>query len=74
MMLIKIKVFPNARKEEFIKKSSDSFEIKTKAKAERGEANRAVKRLLANFFNISADKVVFIKGSRSHNKIVKIIC
>lgn len=73
-MLIKIKVFPNVKKEEVIKKSSDSFEIKTKTKAERGEANRAVKKLLASFFHVSPDQIVFIKGGRSHNKIAKIIC
>lgn len=73
-MLIKIKVFPNAKKEEVIKKSSDSFEIKTKAKAERGEANQAAKKLLASFFHVSSDQVRFIKGGRSHNKIAKIIC
>ncbi len=73
-MLIKIKVFPNSKKESVIKKSSDSFEIKTKAKAERGEANQAVKKIMAKELGISPDQLRFIKGGRSHNKIAEIIC
>ncbi|HOX21472.1 MAG TPA: DUF167 domain-containing protein [Candidatus Paceibacterota bacterium] len=73
-MLIKVRVFPNAKKEELSQKSSDSFELRTKAKAERGEANQAAKELLADFFHVSPKQVIFIKGNRSPNKIAKIIC
>jgi uncharacterized protein YggU (UPF0235/DUF167 family) len=35
-MLIKTKIFPNSRKEEVIKKSEDSFEVKVKEKPVMG--------------------------------------
>ncbi|MCK4781715.1 DUF167 domain-containing protein [Candidatus Parcubacteria bacterium] len=44
-MLIKVKVFPDSIKQEIIKKSQDSFEIKVKEAPIRGEANRAVVRI-----------------------------
>ncbi len=72
-MLIKVKVFPNSKKEEIIKKSEDSFEIKVKAKPIKGEANREVVRILSSYFNILESKVRLIKGFKERNKIFKII-
>jgi len=73
MMLIKVKVFPNLKKEEIIKKSEDSFEVRIKEKPERGLANRGVVRILSSFFNISESKIRLIKGFRKRNKIFEII-
>jgi len=71
-MLIKVKVFPNSKKEEIIKKSEDSFEIKVKAKPIKGEANRGVVRVLAPYFKIPESKIRLIKGFKQRNKIFKI--
>ena len=71
-MLIKIKVFPNAKEEEVIKKSEDSFEIYVKAKPIMGLANKAVARLLSLHFEISESKIKLIKGFRERNKIFEI--
>jgi len=49
-MLIKVKVFPNSKKEEVIKKSEDSFEVRVKEKPEKGKANREVVRVLKFLF------------------------
>jgi len=72
-MFLKVKVFPNSKKEEIIKKSEDEFEIKIKEKAERGEANKRVKEVLARYLNISEEKLILIRGARQRNKIFKII-
>jgi len=72
-MFLKVKVFPNFKKEEIIKKSEDEFEIKIKEKAERGEANKRVKEVLARYLNISEEKLILIRGARQRNKIFKII-
>jgi len=72
-MLIKVKVFPNSKKEEIIKKSEDSFEIRIKEKPERGLANRGVIRILSSCFKIPESKVRLIKGFKERNKIFKII-
>jgi len=72
-MLIKIKVFPNSKKEEVIKKSEDSFEVKIKEKPEKGRANREVVRVLSSYFKISESKIRLIKGFKKRNKIFEII-
>ena len=72
MILIKVKVFPNSRKEEIIKKSKDSFKIKVKEKPKMGKANKAVIKLLSKFFKIPQSKIRLIKGSKERNKIFEI--
>jgi len=71
-MLIKVKVFPSSKKEEIIKKSEDSFEVKVKEKPERGLANREVIRIISAYFKIPKSKVRLIKGFKERNKIFKI--
>ena len=71
-MLIKVKVFPGSKREEIIKKSEDSFEIKVKAKPQRGEANREAMKVLAFYFKIPESKIRLIKGFRERNKIFEI--
>jgi len=71
-MLIKVKVFPQAGKEEIIKKTDDSFEVWVKAKPVQGQANRAVARALTEYFGVSSDKIRLIKGFRERNKIFEI--
>jgi len=72
-MFLKVKVFPNFKKEEIIKKSEDEFEIKIKEKAEKGRANKRVKEVLARYLNISEEKLILIRGAKQRNKIFKII-
>ena len=71
-MLIKVKVFPNSKKEEVIKKSEDSFEVKVKAKPEKGMANKEVVKLLSVYFKIPESKIRLIKGFKERNKIFEI--
>jgi len=71
-MLIKVKVFPDSKKEEIIKKSNDSFEIKIKEKPEKGLANKAVIDILSSYFKIASSRVRLIKGFRQRNKIFDI--
>lgn len=71
-MLIKVKVFPNSKKEEVIQKSSDSFEVKVRAKPIEGKANQAVISVLASFLKIPENKLQLVRGSKTRNKIFKI--
>ena len=71
-MLIKVKVFAGSKKEEILQKSENGFEILVKEKAERGEANRAVRRALAEFLKILPSKIRIVKGARKPNKIFEI--
>lgn len=71
-MLIKAKVFPNSSKEEIIKKSEDSFEIKVKEKPVMGLANRGVVKALSSYFKIPESRIRLIKGFKERNKIFEI--
>ena len=72
LMLIKVKVFPNSKKEEIVKKSENSFEVRVREKPIMGQANRAVIKNLAFYFKISESKIRLIKGFRERNKIFEI--
>ena len=68
-MLIKVKVFVGEKKETITKKAEDSYVVKVKAKAERGEANARVREILAGVFKVPEGKIKLIKGGRQPNKI-----
>ena len=71
-MLIKVKVFPSSKREEIIKKSEDSFEVRVKEKPEKGKANREVVKILSWYFKIPRSKIKLIKGFKKRNKIFEI--
>ena len=71
-MFIKVKCHPSFKKEFFEKREEDSFEIFVKEKPERGEANKRIIEILAEFYNISAKKIRIIKGAKSSSKIFEI--
>ncbi|HOI60196.1 MAG TPA: DUF167 domain-containing protein [Candidatus Pacearchaeota archaeon] len=71
-MLIKVKCYPLSKKELITKKDENSFEIYIKEKPERGEANKRVFNILAEYFNIKPNKIRLVKGAKSPNKIFEI--
>ena len=73
IMLIKVKVFPNSKEEEIIKKSEDSFEVKVIEKPVKGLANRAVINVLSLYFKVPVSRIRLVKGFRERNKIFMII-
>jgi uncharacterized protein len=71
-MLIKVKVFPNSKKDEIVKRKGDEFEVRVKEKAEQGRANRAVIKVLADYFKIDESRIKLIKVFKERNKIFEI--
>jgi len=71
-MLIKVKVFPNSKKKEIIKKSKDRFEVKIKEKPERNIANKSVIDALSFYFKVQRYKIKIVKGFKERNKIFEI--
>lgn len=71
-MLIKVKVFPEEKEPEVLKKSEDSFDVKVKEKPKMGQANEAVISLLAYYFEIPRQKIRLIKGGKERHKIFEI--
>lgn len=71
-MLIKVKVFPEAKEEGIAKKSEDSFEVRVKEKPKMGKANTAAVALLSYYFEVPRGKVRLVRGARERNKIFEI--
>jgi len=71
-MFIKIRVFPCSKKEEIIKRSSDSFDVKIREKPEKGLANKAVMRVVSSFFSVPQASIKIIKGGKKRSKILEI--
>jgi len=71
-MLIKIKAYPSAGKKEIIKKEEDSFEIWIKEKPVQGQANRAIRSILSDHFNVPINDVRLVRGFKQRNKVFEI--
>ena len=68
-MLIKVKAYPEAGKEEVIEKEENSFEIWVKEKPIQGQANRAILRALAEYLEVDQGKIRLVKGFKQRNKV-----
>ncbi len=72
MAYIKIIVTAGAKKEKFLEKSEDSFEICVKEKAQRNMANKKVTELVAKHFKIPVGKVRIINGHHHPHKLLSV--
>lgn len=71
-MYIKAIVITGAKKENFLKKKENVFEISVKEKAERNLANDKVIELLASYFKVSNKKVKIINGHHHPHKLLAV--
>lgn len=72
MVLIKVRVIPNSKKDELIKKGENCFEIRVKEKPILGLANKKVKQILSTYFHLCESEVRLVKGFRQRNKVFEI--
>ncbi|MFH2202408.1 MAG: DUF167 family protein [Elusimicrobiota bacterium] len=71
-MLIKLRVHPDAGKNDIRRKADDCYEIWTKAPAQRGLANAACLALLGQELGVAPRRIRLIKGGKSPSKIVEV--
>jgi hypothetical protein len=71
-MKIFVKVKPKAREEKIIKLSDTNFKVSVKEAPEKGRANRAVLKVLADYFGTSPSNIKIISGSTSKLKVIEI--
>lgn len=69
-MYIKVNVIAGARKESFVEKSKDHFNVSVKEKAERNMANTRVIELVAEHFKLPKNKVRIINGHHHRSKLL----
>ncbi len=71
MKKIQVKVITNAKKNEVIEQE-EKFKIYLTTAPVAGKANKALIRLLAEYFKVKKSYVQIIKGEKSKEKIVEI--
>jgi len=71
-MKIFVKVKPKAKEEKVEKIDDINFKVFVKQLPEKGRANRAVIKALANYFNISQSNIQISSGSASRMKVIEI--
>ena len=69
-MYIHVKVKAGMKKESFVVKTGDSFEISVKEKAEHNMANVRVLELVAIHFKVPKNKARIVNGHRSPSKLI----
>jgi len=72
-MKIFVKVRPKAKEEKVIKISETNFKVWVQEPPEKGRANQAVLRALADYFGIRLANIKIISGSTSKLKVIEII-
>lgn len=70
MFYIHVKVTAGVRKESFVQKSEDHFEVSVKEKAERNMANTRVLELVAGYFKVPVKKVRIVNGHHHPSKLL----
>jgi len=68
---IRVRVVPNSKIEGVIKEG-DGFLVKVKEPAKQGRANRAVIKLLAEYFGVPQRQIAISGGFSSRNKVIDI--
>ena len=71
-MKIQVRVKPDSKTEEVIQEAN-SFVVKVKAPPEKGKANQAVIKLLAQHFGVSQSQVRILSGFRKRNKVIEVV-
>jgi len=70
---IKVKVKPNAKKDEIKKIQDGYYEVSVTAVPEKGKANKRVIELLAKHFKTAKSRIKLIRGETSREKIFEIV-
>ena len=71
-MKIFVKVKPKAKVEKVEKINDINFKVQVTQSPEKGKANLAVIKALANYFNVSQSDIEIVSGSTSKLKIINI--
>ena len=71
-MLVKVTVIPGAKKNSIAVVAPDHYRVWVKAPPVKGQANKELIGLLADYFNTSASAIVIKRGMHSRNKLIEI--
>jgi len=71
-MKISVKVKPNAKQERIEKIDENNFSVWVKEKPQEGKANKAVIKILSDYFGVAKSDVILLKGQTSRQKIFEV--
>jgi len=69
--ILTVKVHPKARRNE-VRESEGAYTVWTTAAPDKGEANNAVRKLLADHFGCSQSKISLKRGAINRNKVFEL--
>ena len=69
---LRLRVIPNARRDEVLGEYGDAVKIKIAALALEGKANEAIRGFLAERLGVSVRAVEFVSGEKSRDKVVAV--
>jgi len=70
-VIIRIKVTPQSKTEGIVREE-EIFLVRVKEPPKEGKANRAVIKLLADYFKVSQGQITITSGFSSRNKTIEI--
>ncbi|MBC8358281.1 MAG: DUF167 domain-containing protein [Candidatus Aminicenantes bacterium] len=71
-MKIFVKVKPRAKENRIEQTDKNQFSVWVQARPEKGQANRAVIEILAEYFGLSKSRVMLLKGQTAKQKTFEI--
>ena len=71
-MIIKVRLIPGAQRNEVISRIGSVLRVKiTHKKVDDDPANAIMKAFLADFFNVSEESIILVKGAKGKEKTVR---
>jgi uncharacterized protein (TIGR00251 family) len=71
-MIIKVRVIPNAKRNEVVSRIGSILRVKVSAPAVEGKANEELCEFLADFFDVARSNIYLRKGERGREKTIEI--
>lgn len=71
--MLKIRVIPNAKKNEFAGYRDGELVLRLNAPAIEGKANKAAVEFVSRYLGVSRSSVLLTRGERSRHKIFQIV-
>lgn len=72
-MYLKVKAFPDAKKDAVIPVGDGAFEVYVRAPAQQGQANRAVARILGEYLGVPIKSLRLIRGFQTRSKLFQLL-
>lgn len=70
---LKVKVHPDSREDRVERRGPDAWEVWTRAPAERGLANAAVRRAVGAALGVREARLRIVKGATAPSKILQLL-